>query len=141
LKEPAGSPHVNSEKPTRQQQKPTTKRQHNTLTTTTTTRTMLQAKKPKANASQRWYAARKATRSNTILQLDMAVKDIIPKLTVLSQPGDGKTDYGQHMLTLNYSEEFKASQPKGVGSIRLGMGYDRDSKGLHENRARCLSSQ
>jgi hypothetical protein len=59
----------------------------------------------------------------------------------MSQPGDGKTDYGQHMLTLNYSDVFKATQSKGVGSIRLGMSYDTDSKGLHENRARCLSSQ
>jgi hypothetical protein len=102
---------------------------------------MLQAQKPKANASQRWYAARKATRSNTVLQLEKALGDIIPKLTVMSQPGNANTDYGQHMMTLNYSEEFKASQPKGVGSIRLGMSYDTDSKGLHENRARCLCSQ
>jgi hypothetical protein len=102
---------------------------------------MLQAKKPKANASQRWYAARKATWSNTILQLDMAVEDIIPKLTVMRQPGNANTDYGQHMMTLNYSEIIKATQPKGAGSIRLGMYYDRDSKALHENRARCLSSE
>jgi hypothetical protein len=102
---------------------------------------MLQAKQTKAKANQRSYASRKAAWVDSVIQLDMAVEDIIPKLTVMSQPGDGKTDYGQHMLTLNYSEESRATQPKGVGSIRLGMSYDTDSKGLHENRARCLSSQ
>jgi hypothetical protein len=102
---------------------------------------MLQAKTTKAKANQRSYASRKAAWVHSVIQLDMALEDIIPKLTVMSQPGDGKTDYGQHMLTLNYSEDFKASQTKGVGSIRLGMSYDTDSKGLHENRARCLSSQ
>jgi hypothetical protein len=42
---------------------------------------------------------------------------------------------------LNYTEESKATKPAGVGSIRLGMCYDRDSKCIHENRERCLASQ
>jgi hypothetical protein len=51
------------------------------------TGTMMKAKKTKAS----------------IVQLDKAVGDIIPKLSVMSQPGDSNKDYGKHMLTLNYT--------------------------------------
>jgi hypothetical protein len=102
---------------------------------------MMQAKKPKANSKQRGYVAKQTLWHNAIQQLEKAVLDIIPKLSVMSQPGDSNKDYGKHMLTLNYTEEAKATKPAGVGSIRLGMCYDRDSKCVHENRKRCLASQ
>jgi hypothetical protein len=78
---------------------------------------MIQAKQPKVNAKQRSYAARKAAWLHSILQLEKAVEDIIPKLSVMSQPGDSNKDYGNHMLTLNYTEEIKANKPTGVESI------------------------
>jgi hypothetical protein len=102
---------------------------------------MLQAKKTKAKANQRSYASRRAAWHHLVLQLDKAVEDVIPKLTVMSQPGDSSKDYGNHMLTLNYTEETIVNKPMGVGSIRLGMSYDRDSKALHENQARCQQSR
>lgn len=70
------------------------------------------------------------THQETIQYINEYVHKLYPHLQYMKRPGDSNIDYGHHLLLLNFPDEVLDLSVKvsGIGSLRIGLAYNPDSK-------------
>lgn len=94
------------------------------------------------NAPQRNYKAKQELLAKTSNNLEDELQAILPLLSVMEKTGNSNSDYGLHHQTLNFPKSNNKNEKSHsyIGSLVIGMSYDRDGKIRHEKRQCCVRS-